>query len=364
MNNQTKILITGGGTAGHVIPTLAIIDALQKKANIKILYVGLRNGPEREIIQKEDIDFTGIWAGKLRRYFSFQNFLDIFKTIIGIFQSFFIILKFKPNAIFAKGGFVSVPVAFAGWILRKPTLLHESDSEIGIANRILLRFSKKIALGFPVEVYKNLPARKIVFTGNPVRAEFCDKNREHARKAFNLTEKLPVLLVMGGSQGARKINDVTFEILTRLLSQFQIIHIAGKLDFQKFESFYQEMPEILKINYKVFDFIDNISEAMISSDIVISRAGANSMFEIAACKKPVILIPLEGHQENNAMVFSSEGAGVMIRNCDLNSSKLLENIINLWHDSDKRKFMSQKINEFFTPQSSEQIADLILELTK
>lgn len=363
-NQKIKIIITGGGTAGHVMPALAIIEDLKKK-NVEILYIGSKTGMEKELILKQGIEYRSISTGKLRRYWSWRNIIDPFKIFWGICQSKLIIFRWKPDVVFSKGGYVGLPVIIASYILRKPIIEHESDIKLGLANRFGLRLVKKIAVSFPVEEYPNIPARKIIYTGNPLRKIISNGTREKGRALYQLTNDFPVLLIAGGSQGARNINDKIMENLVELLSRVQIIHIVGHLDFPRFKGFKEKLPAELKNNYKIYQFLeDGMSDAIAAADIVVSRAGANMIFEAAALKKPTILIPLEGHQNQNANFMVEHKAAYAIKNKDLSSKNLFEAIYYLLENNKIREQMATSANRFVTPEAAEALAEEIINLAK
>ncbi len=361
---KIKVIITGGGTAGHVMPALAVIEVL-KEHNCDICYIGSKKGIEVELVPALGIKFKTILAGKLRRYWSFKNLIDPFKTFIGFWQALFIILRFKPQVIFSKGGYVSLPSVIAGWITRKPVILHESDIALGLANRFSLKFAKRIAVSFPVENYPNIPAQKIVYTGTPLRKVIFRGNSDKGKTLFQLKSTLPILLISGGSQGARNINDKVLEILPQLLTKLQIIHITGSMDFQKFKSYKEEVPIELKTNYRVYPFLkDELVDAYACSDLIISRAGANSIFEIAAQEKPAILIPLAGHQEQNAQFLAKQKAVYVINNKDLTSEKLLAQINHILEKPQESQAVTKSLNQFIVIDSASVIASELIKLTK
>lgn len=364
-----KILITGGGTMGHIQPALAVVKKIQEKAKIKnltckILYVGSKNKLEKEFIEKKGIPFIGIYSGKLRRYFDWQNFIDPFKVLIGFFQSIFIVLKFQPDVVFAKGGYVTFPIVLAAWILGKPIILHESDAVMGLTNRFLSRFSQKICVGFPIEYYSNIPKEKLIYTGNPVRREFISQisiiNYEQQ------TNQRPTILITGGSQGAHAINEVVAEILPELLRDFTVIHLCGRGDFEKLNKLRHQLSEA-KNHYQLFDFVENMAELMAKADLIISRAGANTLAEVSILRKPLIIIPLphsaNNHQNKNAGVFKKANAAIVIDQKDLTPKRLIEEIYHLFKDENLRQNLSKNIQKLAVLDSAQKIAEIILSFT-
>lgn len=285
-----------------MIPNMAIIEELRERKIVEIKYVGSKNGPEKRLVERAGIDFEGITCGKLRRYFSLENFVDFFRVPVGIVQAYKILKQYQPAVVFSKGGYVSFPVTVAAWKLKIPVILHESDVVPGLANRLSMKFAKKICISF--EETKNYLSKKLlkktVFTGNPVRESIFGGNREEGLKFVGLNEHRPIILAMGGSQGALQINTLIRSALDELLKKFQVIHIAGRgnLDIG-----------IHKTGYKQYEYLDeNLKDIYAVTDIVISRGGANSLTEIGLLKKKAVIIPLStegsrGDQIENSRIF-------------------------------------------------------------
>ena len=365
-----RILVTGGGTGGHIIPTLAVVDKLKElDSNIELLYVGSRSGMETEIVPERNIPFKGIYCGKLRRYFSWENFTDIFRVFLGFIQSLYIILTFKPDVIFAKGGYVTVPVGLAGGILGVPLVVHESDTVLGLSNKILLRFATKLSLGFPEENYPSSVRAKGIYTGSPINSkifEVISLEKEKAVSHFGLDPALPILFVTGGSQGARAINEAIFSISEKLLEKVQIIHQCGKLDYPKLSKDREKFPESLKDRYKLFDFLKDMPFAYIASDLVLTRAGANTLSEIMILNRPSVIIPLpkaaNDHQRKNARVLSDAGAALYLDQNDLTPEVLQENMDALFFDFNKLKLMRENLKKVSKEDASLAIARAVLEV--
>jgi len=319
-----KIVFTGGGTAGHVIPNISIISELNKE-DFEIFYIGSKNGIEKELIQERNIPYYSIFSGKLRRYFSFENFTDIFKVIIGIIQSFFIIRKIKPDIIFSKGGFVTVPVIIGGFLNNVPIISHESDITPGLATKISSYFSNKVLTSFP-ETLKYFHRNKSIYVGNPIRKEIFEYKENNFVK-FNNNK--PILLVIGGSLGSQFINQEIRKILNSLLEKFNIIHICGKNNIDV------TLNDIE--NYKQFEYLDKEMPIVLNiSEIIVSRAGSNTIFEILALRKPNLLIPLSkkasrGDQILNAKSFEKAGFSIVIEEEKINSDILLKKIIETYN---------------------------------
>ncbi len=319
-----KIVLTGGGTAGHVTPNLALVPELQRRG-WEITYIGARAGIEQRLAEQVGLPYFGISSGKLRRYFDFQNFIDPFKIIKGVFEAYFLLKKIKPDLIFSKGGFVTVPVIFGAWLNRIPIIIHESDITPGLANKISLPFAQKVCVSFP-ETLKTIP--RGIFTGLPIRAEILLGDAEMGRKFCGFTQKLPVLLVIGGSSGSEKINLAVRKILDQLLSKFQIIHCCGYGNIDPRLTNYA--------NYKQVEYLGaELADVLALADLAISRAGANSIFEFLALKKPHLLIPLSkaasrGDQILNAESFARLGYSQVLSESDLTSENLWVAINNLY----------------------------------
>lgn len=346
-----KILLTGGGTAGHVWPIILIGQSLIKNKRVKLLYVGSRQGIERKLFGQTTIPCKFLVVGKRRAYTSIANFWDVFKTLIGVFQAFFIIIFFKPDIIFAKGGYVTVPIIFCQKIFNIPLVIHESDGVIGRANLWASKKAKKICLGFPIEEYnQDLPLNKVIYTGTPVNSDFF-------QTPIRTGSRLKIL-VTGGSQGASKINSLISEILPELASYYDINHLSGKLDYPKLSEFKNQY-------YHVFDFTDQMPKFIRDADLIISRAGASSLAEISAAGKASIIIPLETaageHQEANARVYQKRNAAVVVSEKNLTANSLKSIIASLMEDKSMRKLLGHHAHEFFQPNAVENIVDVIFE---
>lgn len=324
-----KIVMTGGGTAGHVTPNIALMPAL-KEAGYDIQYIGSYNGIEKELIEAQGIPYTGISSGKLRRYFDLKNISDPFRVIKGFAQAVGLMRKIKPDIVFSKGGFVSVPVVLAAKTCGIPAIIHESDITPGLANRIAIKGAKKVCCNFP-ETLKYLPVEKAVLTGSPIRAELLSGNPDAAYALCGFPkEKKPVLLIIGGSLGSRAINEAVRNVLPALLKDFYIIHLCGKgnLDealvgtpgYAQFEYASKELPDMLAL-----------------ADLAISRAGANSICELLALHKPNILIPLSaaasrGDQILNAKSFAAQGFSHVIPEEEVTDEVLLDAVRNVYQN--------------------------------
>ncbi len=322
-NKSIKIVLSGGGTAGHVLPHFVLL-AHYKKMGWDLVYFGT-SGIEKKLVEDEGIRFRQIRAGKLRRHFSWQNFLDLVWVLVGIVQSFFLLLQERPQLIFTKGGYVSVPVAVAGYLLRIPVLTHESDLSPGLANKIIARFSRKIFCAFPDTVSK-LPKGKAEYVGLPIRMELSQGKAEHALSicGFSSEDQRPVVLIIGGSQGASGINRAIEAALPRLLEKFRLIHLTGR----------GKKTEGSGNGYFQAEYMNqDLKHLLALCDLVICRAGANTIFEMLALRKPMLLIPLEyatrGDQMQNAQSFQKRNWGQILREQDLSPDRIIENLLAL-----------------------------------
>lgn len=325
-----RIILTGGGTAGHVTPNIALLPRL-KELGYDIQYIGSYNGIEKELIEQFQIPYHGISSGKLRRYFSTQNFTDPFRVIKGFSEANKLIKELQPDVIFSKGGFVSVPIVMAGKRNKIPTIIHESDMTPGLANKIAIPTATKICCNFP-ETLKFLPKDKSILTGSPIRQELLTGDKRAALKLCGFTDDKPVILIIGGSLGSVVVNNAIRLILPELLEEFQVIHLCGK---GKVDDTLKELN-----GYAQFEYIkDELKDIFAISNIVISRAGANAICELLALRKPNLLIPLSanasrGDQILNAHSFEQQGFSVVIEEEELSKEILLESIKKLYLDRD------------------------------
>lgn len=323
-----RILLTGGGTAGHVTPNIALLPSLIEMG-YDIHYIGSYNGIEKELIAEYNIPYHGIASGKLRRYFSVQNFTDPFRVLKGFAQAKSLVKTLRPDVIFSKGGFVSVPVVMAGKLCKVPTIIHESDITPGLANKLAIPSATKVCCNFP-ETLNHLPDGKAVLTGCPIRQELLIGDKAAAKKFCNFTSDKPVILIVGGSLGSVAVNNAVRAILPELLEDFQIIHLCGKgkLDNSLLQT----------AGYAQFEYIsDELKDLFALSDIVISRAGANAICELVALRKPNLLIPLglnasRGDQILNAQSFEKQGYSLVMDEESITNDSFLNAIHALFHN--------------------------------
>lgn len=323
--SKYKIIMTGGGTAGHVTPNLALIPDLQKEG-FEVKYIGSKDGIEKEIINNNKIPYFEISSGKLRRYFDVKNFSDPFKVIKGVFEASKVLNAEKPDVIFSKGGFVSVPVVIAASLKGIPVIAHESDMTPGLANKIAAPFCNKLCVTFR-ESLKYIKHNKGVLTGSPIRQEIFGGSKLIGQKICGYDGTKEILFVMGGSLGSKVINDVIRQNLDQLTKRFDIIHICGKGNISKSKNQVK--------GYKQFEYVSSeLPHLMAVADYIVSRAGANSIFEFLALNKPTLLIPLSkkasrGDQILNANSFKKEGYSLVMEEEEINSESFIKKIEEL-----------------------------------
>lgn len=375
-----RVLVSGGGTAGHVSPILATVDALKRlDKSAEFLYVGAGTGIEAKLVRAAGLRFKGIAAGKYRRFHQLQlrhkvanmsstvrNIPDLFRVLRGVWQSRKIIKEYDPDIIFIKGGFVGLPVGIAARTLGYPFVVHESDMVAGLTNKILSRWAQKVAVGFPAEKYGDWRKDKLVYTGSPIRAIISRSHRLEGIKHFKLNPDKPVVLILGGSSGARRINDAIVDCLEELLKLSQLIHVAGEGEIERVKFDTRGLDPTLAKNYILAAYLsDDIGMALEAADVVISRAGANTLAELALLKKPTILIPnpylVGGHQTLNAQVLARAGAVRIITEDRLNPPTLIREVGLVVESEKERDDLAKKIGEFAVPDADERLAKVIIE---
>lgn len=321
-----RIVLTGGGTAGHVTPNIALLPRL-KDLDYEVFYMGSYDGIEKKLIEDFNIPYYGIATGKFRRYFDPKNFSDPFRVVKGMREARKYLKEIKPDVLFSKGGFVSVPVVRAASSLGIPCIIHESDMTPGLANKLCIPVAKKVCCNFP-ETLEMLPAKKAVLTGSPIRQELSQGDKKAAYELCGFDSSKPVIMVVGGSLGSAAINQAVRDILPDLLKDFQVVHLCGK----------EKVDNLLLTTkgYKQFEYVrSEMKDIFAMADIVISRAGANAISELLSLKKPNILIPLpasssRGDQILNAKSFESQGFSIVIDEDDLTKKLLLEKVQELY----------------------------------
>lgn len=355
---KKSIILTGGGTAGHVSLNEAIIPSLQQQG-YEVHYIGSHNGIEKEIIGKSfpQLPYYAIASGKLRRYFSVKNFTDPFRVLAGVMQAFSIIRKVKPTVIFSKGGFVSVPVVVAAKLANVPVVAHESDVTPGLANKLALPFASHVFTVFK-ETLKHLPSDKSTCTGSIIRQQLFEGDAEKGLALCQFTHDKPVLLVMGGSLGSVVLNEAVRKQLPLLLQSYQIVHICGKGNIDE----RLEMP-----GYKQFDFVsDELPHLLYAATFVVSRAGSNSIFEFLALQKPMLLIPLSaeksrGDQILNARLFEKQGFAHVLIEEQLTDATFVQAVRAL---ADAKDEMIDRMLDVERPKTAAEMVQLIVQYEK
>ena len=326
-----KIILTGGGTAGHITPNIALVPGL-KQAGFEIYYIGLLGGMEEKLVEKLDVTFYGISGGKMRRYIDIKNVTDLFKISKGFFQAKALIKKLRPDVVFSKGGFVSTPVVWAARSLGVPVVSHESDMTIGLANKLAMPFVKKICYNFP-ETKASIPENKGVHTGLPIRSELLLGIRARGLSECGFNSSKPVIVAIGGSQGSQFINNLLRTSLDGLLNNFQVCHLCGKgnLD-EKFDN---------REGYRQFEYVnEKLPDIIAMADVVVTRGGATSLFELLALKKPHVIIPYSlkasrGDQIINAASFKKQGFSEVLPEDELDMKTFINTLIEVYNNKNR-----------------------------
>ncbi|PQV64750.1 UDP-N-acetylglucosamine-N-acetylmuramylpentapeptide N-acetylglucosamine transferase [Abditibacterium utsteinense] len=374
---KTKILVTGGGTSGHISPALALIQTLRKlDSNLEFLYIGSKTGMEKNLVEAANVPFVAISTGKLRRYLSFENLVDQTRIPIGIFQSLVQVKRFKPDVVLATGGSVAVPPVVAAAFFRVPILIHEQTVQIGLANQINARFATKIALSWDGAL-GSLPSKfrqKAWVAGNPVRAAIFGGEKAKAVEFFSLSEEnLPTIYVTGGSLGARVINRAVEAALPELLQVAKIIHQCGQQpagdeqDFDRLTRAAQQLPENLRARYALTRFVkDELRHVFTLADLVVSRAGASTVTELCALGKPALYIPLVptggDEQTKNAQMCEKVGAAQIVLQSEVSGAAFPQKIKELLGDGAKLEAMSRAAKTLAKPDAARDIARAVLDL--
>jgi len=351
-----KVILAGGGTAGSVMPLLALYSEIKKRySNTEFLFIGTKEGrPEKKLLRGYSIQFESIQVGKFRRYFDLRNFFDIFKTIVGFVQAIGIISKFKPDIIIGAGSFVSVPVVWAGWVSKAKILIHQQDIKPSLSNILCINLAHRITVTFEKSL-RNFPTGKTVWTGNPVRQNIFTGSKEQAIEEFKINKDLPFVLVVGGSSGALGLNTITNQALPDLIKYCQVIHLTGEG---------KKVKGIESDRYQQYEFLgDEMKNVLAAADLIISRAGLAAVTEYSILGKPVVLIPLpHSHQENNAEYFAEKGAAVVIKQQNLSPDILNDKIEKLLEDRHALTILSNNMKKMMKPKASELIVDEIIKL--
>ncbi|MCL5435733.1 MAG: UDP-N-acetylglucosamine--N-acetylmuramyl-(pentapeptide) pyrophosphoryl-undecaprenol N-acetylglucosamine transferase [Patescibacteria group bacterium] len=354
--------LVGGGSGGPLTPLLAVrTEILRQEPKAEFLYFGGNSLPERQLLSKLSLRRFHIPAGKWRRYFSWRNLVDIFLTLFGFFKALTVLAQNRPDTLFSAGSYVSVPVAYAAFLLRIPVVIHQQDVVVSLSNRLVAPIAAKITVALPESVksfstasglFRQRKISKVVHTGNPVRADLLKGTRATAQKIFGLQADLPTLLVLGGGGGARRLNQAVTLALPKLTQVFQVIHVTGA-----------DKPGVLVSNprYHVYEFLkDELPYAFAAADIIVSRAGFSTISELVAREKISVLVPIpNSHQEANAVYFFSKGAAVVLLESSFTTDKFIRLLRQLLFDAESQKYMRACLRKLQTPQAAQQIATLL-----
>ena len=378
-----RILFTGGGTGGHIYPILAVVEELQKiavgkKIEMRLRYFGAP-GIFQKLLQENGIKVSRIISAKLRRYFDLRNFIDIpILFPLSVIQSLWKVFWYMPDVLFSKGGPGSLPVVLACRFYRVPIIIHDSDGIPGLANRLAAKSAKRIGISFEsaAEFFPKKTMDKIALIGNPVRQSLIGGDileRETAKKIFGFSPEKPVILVMGGSQGAKPINDFMLEIFQDLIKDYQILHQAGVKNFnnvkEELKIVLKNYPPEQKNKYKLVSYFEkDLKDAYAAADLIISRASSGIIFEISSFGRPAILIPLPldvvgGHQIKNAYEYAKNGAAVVVEQTNLTPNVFIAQIKKIFSDPEKLKQMSQAAKNFSKPEAARITTEEIIRLT-
>lgn len=364
-----RILVTGGGTGGHVYPALSVLEALTAPdgwdvRREEIVWVGRAGGMEETLVKREGIRFEGIAAGPLRGASPFQAVRSLAHLAKGIAQAYRLIGAWRPAAVLATGGYVSAPAVIAAWLRRCPSLIYLPDMEPGLAVRFLSRLAKRVAVTF-AEAGAPFGA-KAVITGYPVRGAFWNLHRQEARAALGLNEDLPTLLILGGSTGARSINEAVQASLEALLEMAQVVHVSGQHSYEALVECRAALPERLQARYHLFAYLHEMPQALVAADLAVARAGASTLGEFPAAGLPAILVPYPysgQHQRSNAQYLAEQGAAIIIEDAELRGT-LLETVRTLLTDSERLNAMRQAMRRLARPGAARAIAEALVSLAK
>jgi UDP-N-acetylglucosamine--N-acetylmuramyl-(pentapeptide) pyrophosphoryl-undecaprenol N-acetylglucosamine transferase len=365
-----RVLFASGGTGGHILPIIAVkqeLETIAQSRNIPIefLLVGHLDSVAQSLLDSYHIPYKSVYAGKLRRYFSIHNILDVFRAVYGLIMAQWYIWKFMPDVTFGKGGYASVPGVLISWLYQIPTLIHESDSVPGLANKFLGRFASVVAVGFPA-VQEVFGIKKTAIVGNMTHPDIMEGSRDNAGTYFRLTFEKPIVLIVGGSQGAQIINQVIWEIIPELTKIAEIIHIVGKNNISEASKVTKSLPPSESRLYHYVGFLnEEMKDAYASADLVISRAGASSIADICLTRKPSILVPITidaGQQRSNAYEMAKIGASIVLEEPNFTPHIVLSKVDELLKQPNIMKSMSDQTIQFASPDAALRIAEQLFDL--
>lgn len=356
---MAKIIFSGGGTLGPVVPLLAVAEIIRKRyPQTEMVWVGTKDGPEKELVEKYNIRFTSITAGKLRRYFSLFNLVDLFKLKIGFFKALFFLHQEKPDLLITCGGFVSVPLHWAGAVLKIKSWVHQQDARVGLANKLMAPFADIVTVALRDNL-KRFNQKKVTWLGNPVRADIFLGDKARARQLFGLNTDLPVVFATGGGTGSLRVNQIMVEAAAHLKGICEVIHLSGKERPQK----------IVDYAAKIFDFYHHfqfftheMADAYAVADIVVSRAGFSTICEAAALNKPIILVPKPGHQYENVKFLEAAGAAVFLDERVADGNQLAGVIKEILRDEIKKRQLADNLRQILPPAEENKILEIVSRL--
>ena len=371
-----RVLISGGGTGGHIYPALSVAAQLQKHYNAEILYLGSDDGLETRLVPPTGLHFATIQAGKLHRYISWRTVMGIVRVPVGMAQAIRIVRRFKPDVAFSSGGYVAVPAGLAARLSGTPILMHQQDVAPNLSNRLLVPLATRISVAFADSV-RYFPAHKTLHLGNPIRQAILDVRNvpvQEARAKLGLLPDVPVLLVTGGSQGARHLNQVVCQALPELLKQCQVLQISGDKLFDETqelaEQYMSGLDEATRQRYKLVAYMnEEMSLALQAAEIVLGRSGASMLSELAVLGKPAILVPLApgiggSPQETNATMFAAHKAAEVILDADLKRDLLIERVKHTLSSTNYIFNMAKEIQKLAKPDATQEIVDTIVQMQK
>ncbi|MBI5729211.1 MAG: UDP-N-acetylglucosamine--N-acetylmuramyl-(pentapeptide) pyrophosphoryl-undecaprenol N-acetylglucosamine transferase [Candidatus Magasanikbacteria bacterium] len=356
-----KIIFSGGGTLGPVIPLLAVKEAYQQKnPEAKFIWIGTKNGPERQIIEENKIPFIAIGTGKWRRYFSILNFFDVFRVVVAFFQSLVILWREKPHLLVSCGGYVSVPLHWAAALLAIPTWVHQQDVRVGLANKLMMPFAHKVTTALE-ETAKDLEKRKAEWIGNPSR-DLTVSDIAAARERFHIPAGAQVIFALGGGTGSASINDLIIEALPQWPREWHIIHLVGR---ERPAAKAQGAEQIFE-NYHAYQFFTaEMKDAYAIADVVVARAGFSTLTELAAMAKAAVILPMFGtHQEDNARYFTEQRGIVMLTHAMATGLTLAQEVKELVLNQESRRALGARLHELLPRAKPDRLAEIIAELTK
>lgn len=372
-----RIVVSGGGTAGHIAPILAVLDELkQLDKNLEVLFIGSGGSMEQKVLAGAGIEYARIPAGKFRRYgrsfyeaaidarTNWHNFKDLFKFNGGVFRAYQLVRKYKPDVVFVKGSYVGLPVGLAAKWLKIPLVLHDSDTVLGMTNKVLSRSAQTVATGFPVEFYKEYGLHNLVFTGNPLRRSAIVGNPQTARTSFTISDQKPIILIFGGSLGSHNINTVVFDNLAHFTKLYTLIHVVGENQIERARFLASRLEPELKESYKPYSFLNSeMGLAYSIADVVVARGGANSLAELAHWAKPAIIVPLptaaNNEQMKNTQYLARAGAVRLLPEKDLTGIRLLNELEKLFSQPADMRYLAATIHKYAKPHAARELAHII-----